>query len=242
VNVAVDQAGRHCRPLRINETIRCVDVAVLLFPIVDLKRPLQQGKTVGAFSKIACPDSYDRSSWSGMKRARSSINSPAIENRHDARRLPPPGRMMSPKELDTMKELAAAGRQGRIVLAANRSGLTRMIDKGCVKKTPSWCPWGSVRDHPSRATSACRRDEPCINAASRRPGRSDELRQLHSPRRRRVCWSCSSSAMLLSERRTSSSNGARGRLPKLHYAWPTLWIITERSMITLGGTDRFLRL
>ena len=32
VNVAIDQAGRHRRPLRINEPIRCVDVAVLLFP------------------------------------------------------------------------------------------------------------------------------------------------------------------------------------------------------------------
>jgi hypothetical protein len=32
-----------------------------------------------------------------------------------------------------MKELAAAGRQGRTVPAANRSGLARMIDKRYVK-------------------------------------------------------------------------------------------------------------
>ena len=40
---------------------------------------------------------------------------------------------MSPKELELMKELAAAGRQGRTVLAANRSGLARMIEKHYVK-------------------------------------------------------------------------------------------------------------
>ena len=40
---------------------------------------------------------------------------------------------MSPKELELMKELAAAGRQGRTVPAANRSGLARMIEKRYVK-------------------------------------------------------------------------------------------------------------
>ena len=40
---------------------------------------------------------------------------------------------MNPKELKLMKELAAAGRQGRTVLAANRSGLARMIEKHYVK-------------------------------------------------------------------------------------------------------------
>jgi hypothetical protein len=43
---------------------------------------------------------------------------------------------MNPKELETMKALAAAGRQGRTLHAANRSGLTRMIDKGYVKTSP----------------------------------------------------------------------------------------------------------
>jgi hypothetical protein len=40
---------------------------------------------------------------------------------------------MSPKELAMMKELAVAGRQGRTVLAANRSGLARMTEKHYVK-------------------------------------------------------------------------------------------------------------
>ena len=40
---------------------------------------------------------------------------------------------MSPKELELMKELAAAGRQGRTVPAANRAGLARMIEKRYVK-------------------------------------------------------------------------------------------------------------
>jgi hypothetical protein len=40
---------------------------------------------------------------------------------------------MSPKELEMMKALAAAGRQGRTVPAANRSGLARMIEKRYVK-------------------------------------------------------------------------------------------------------------
>ena len=40
---------------------------------------------------------------------------------------------MSPRELELMKELAAAGRRGRTVPAANRSGLARMIDKRYVK-------------------------------------------------------------------------------------------------------------
>jgi hypothetical protein len=40
---------------------------------------------------------------------------------------------MSPKELAMMKELEVAGRQGRILAAANRSGLARMIDKHYVK-------------------------------------------------------------------------------------------------------------
>jgi hypothetical protein len=43
---------------------------------------------------------------------------------------------MNPKELETMKELAAAGRQGRILPAASRSGLARMINKGYVKIHP----------------------------------------------------------------------------------------------------------
>ena len=41
---------------------------------------------------------------------------------------------MSPKELELMKELAVAGRQGRTVAAANRSGLARMIEKRYVKR------------------------------------------------------------------------------------------------------------
>ena len=41
---------------------------------------------------------------------------------------------MSPKELELMKELAAAGRQGRTVPATNRSGLARMIEKRYVKR------------------------------------------------------------------------------------------------------------
>ena len=40
---------------------------------------------------------------------------------------------VSPKELKLMKELAAAGRQGRTVLTANRSGPARMIEKHYVK-------------------------------------------------------------------------------------------------------------
>jgi len=44
-----------------------------------------------------------------------------------------PGRIMSPRELELMKELVAAGRQGRTVLAANRFGLARMIEKHYVK-------------------------------------------------------------------------------------------------------------
>jgi hypothetical protein len=43
---------------------------------------------------------------------------------------------MSPRELELMKELVAAGRQGRTVLAANRFGLARMIEKHYVKT--SW--------------------------------------------------------------------------------------------------------
>jgi hypothetical protein len=43
---------------------------------------------------------------------------------------------MSPKELELMKELVAAGRQGRILAAANRSGLARMTDKHYVKTSP----------------------------------------------------------------------------------------------------------
>jgi hypothetical protein len=49
------------------------------------------------------------------------------------RRFPPPGRLMGQRELELMKELAAAGRQGRMVPAANRSGLARMIEKHYVK-------------------------------------------------------------------------------------------------------------
>jgi hypothetical protein len=41
---------------------------------------------------------------------------------------------VSPKELELMKELAVAGRQGRTVAAANRSGLARMIEKRYVKR------------------------------------------------------------------------------------------------------------
>ena len=40
---------------------------------------------------------------------------------------------MSPRELELMKELAAAGRQGRTIPAADRSGLARMVDKRYVK-------------------------------------------------------------------------------------------------------------
>ena len=40
---------------------------------------------------------------------------------------------MNPRELELMKELAAAGRQGRTIPAADRSGLARMIDKRYVK-------------------------------------------------------------------------------------------------------------
>ena len=40
---------------------------------------------------------------------------------------------MSPRELELMKELAATGRQGRTVPAADRSGLVRMIEKRYVK-------------------------------------------------------------------------------------------------------------
>jgi hypothetical protein len=43
------------------------------------------------------------------------------------------GRIVSPRELELMKELAVAGRQGRTVPAANRSGLVRMIEKRYVK-------------------------------------------------------------------------------------------------------------
>ena len=51
--------------------------------------------------------------------------------------MPPPlsaalDEIVSPKELELMKELAAAGRQGRTV-PADRSGLARMIDKRYVK-------------------------------------------------------------------------------------------------------------
>ena len=52
------------------------------------------------------------------------------------RRFPRPGRIVSPKELELMKELAAAGRQGRTVAATNRSGLARMIEKRYVKRRP----------------------------------------------------------------------------------------------------------
>ena len=47
-------------------------------------------------------------------------------------------------------------------------------------------------------------------AASRHPDHRKNS-DSHSPRTRRVCSSCSSSATLLSERRTSSANGACGR-------------------------------
>ena len=40
---------------------------------------------------------------------------------------------MSPKELELMKVLAAAGRRGRTIPATDRSGLTRMVDKRYVK-------------------------------------------------------------------------------------------------------------
>jgi hypothetical protein len=40
---------------------------------------------------------------------------------------------VSPRELELMKELAVAGRQGPTVPAANRSGLVRMIEKRYVK-------------------------------------------------------------------------------------------------------------
>jgi hypothetical protein len=70
-----------------------------------------------------------------MQRARSSINSRVIENRRNEpaayRRY---GRIVSPKELKLMKELAAAGRQGRTVPAINRSGLARMIEKRYVER------------------------------------------------------------------------------------------------------------
>ena len=40
---------------------------------------------------------------------------------------------MSPENVELMKELVAAWRQGRTVLAANRFGLARMIEKHYVK-------------------------------------------------------------------------------------------------------------
>jgi len=42
----------------------------------------------------------------------------------------------SRKELELMKELAAAGRRGRVVPAAVRSGLVRMVDKHYVTARP----------------------------------------------------------------------------------------------------------
>ena len=52
------------------------------------------------------------------------------------RRFPPPWRrIVRPKELELMKELAAAGRQGRAMPATSRSGLGRMVEKRYVKKS-----------------------------------------------------------------------------------------------------------
>ena len=52
------------------------------------------------------------------------------------RRFPPHWTNCDPKELELMKELAAAGRQGRTIPATSRSGLGRMIEKHYVKKSP----------------------------------------------------------------------------------------------------------
>ena len=45
---------------------------------------------------------------------------------------------MTPRELELMKELAAAGRQGRTIPATSRSGLGRMIEKHYVAHRASF--------------------------------------------------------------------------------------------------------
>ena len=61
---------------------------------------------------------------------------------------------MSPRELELMKELVAAGRQGRTYLQ-----LIALDWPACSKNTTSKHPWlasmGFGTDHPSRATGAC---------------------------------------------------------------------------------------